>query len=240
MTDTATTQAAVYVSWTTFKNSLTGLAQGLPNRIDKSAFPGLSGGVQAQLMAGLKFLGLIDNDGVPHPSLEALAVTDETDQKAKLASVLRDRYKAIFALGIDKMTPAQLDDAMTDSYGVTGDTREKAVRFFLSAVQHADIPVSRLLQAKTNGNGSAGRKKRSTSKPRAIGDADAGRASTPPGEEVNSGKSLTINMRSGGTLTIAASVDFFTLGREDRDFVFKLIDELNNYAKDGEGGEAAK
>ncbi len=240
MTDGATTQAAVYVSWTTFKNALAGLALGIPNRIDKSAFPGLSGGVQAQLMAGLKFLGLIDNDGAPQATFEALAVTDETAQKAALASLLRARYKAIFALGLDGLTPAQLDDAMTASYDVTGDTREKAVRFFLSAVQYAEIPISRYLQPKPNSNGTAGRKKRSTNRIKPVGEGDAGRASTPPGEGERDGKSLTIALKSGGTLTVAASVNFLTLGREDRDFVFKLIDELNDYAKDGGEVDAAE
>ncbi len=38
-----------------------------------------------------------------------------------------------------------------------------------------------------------------------------------------------ITLRGGGTLTLSASVKFFELPRGDRDFVFKLIDELSDY-----------
>lgn len=43
------------------------------------------------------------------------------------------------------------------------------------------------------------------------------------------GEAKTITLRGGGTLTLSASVKFFELPRADRDFVFKLIDELAEY-----------
>lgn len=41
----------------------------------------------------------------------------------------------------------------------------------------------------------------------------------------------TLDLASGGTITVALSVDLFTLGADDRTFVFGLIDEMAAYAK---------
>jgi hypothetical protein len=136
-------QAAVYLGWTTFTNVImNGFAQGLPSQIDKSLFPGQSGSAQGQLMAGLKFLGLIDEKGVPTNALREIIDPDEAKRKRALARIIKERYSAVFAIGIEKATMQQLYDTMADKYNVSGDTREKAVRFFLAACKFAEITVS--------------------------------------------------------------------------------------------------
>jgi hypothetical protein len=44
-----------------------------------------------------------------------------------------------------------------------------------------------------------------------------------------SGEAKTVELRSGGTLTLSASVKFFDMASEDRTFVFDLIDKLRDY-----------
>lgn len=226
-------KAAVYVSWVTFKNAIEGLAQGVPNQIDRSTFPGLSGGVQSQLFAALKFLGLMTENDEPTPELHALAVTDEGSRKEKLKEILQSRYASIIALDLTKATPQQVSNKLSDEYNVSGDTKEKALRFFLSAVEYVGIPVSRFFKvpgASGAGNGSSKSKRRTNNRPK---NRQADSEGKPENENrPNAGTSREVQLRSGGTLTIAASIDLFQLNPDDRAFVFGLIDKLDAYEKE--------
>ncbi len=220
--------AAVYVSWQTFKNAIESLAEGIPNRIDRSTFPGLSGGVQSQLLAGLKFLGLITEDNKPTPGLHTLAVHDEETRKERLLALLQTRYSELFSLDLVKTTPNELSARMSEAYNVTGDTKEKAIRFFLSAVSYVGTPVSRLFKISgvtTTSNGVRTRRRTpGRSKPPAIAE--------PKNQIQPQGTSRVVSLASGGTLTLAASLDLFSLSPDDRKFVFELIDKLDGYEKE--------
>lgn len=225
-------KAAVYVSWKTFQNAIENLAQGIPNQIDRTTFPGLSGGVQSQLLAGLKFLGLVTDDEKPTQALHQLAVTDEAKRKAKLKELLEERYADIFAIDLMKATQQQLLDKMGEAYNVTGDTKEKAVRFFLLALQYLGIQVSRFIKVPGStgpANGAMRSRKRSTRRATDADEEKEEEVDTPPARP--SGTSRQVQLKSGGTLTVTASIDLFQLSSTDRDFVFKLIDELNKYEK---------
>lgn len=220
--------AAVYVSWTTFKNAVEMLSHGVPNQIDRTTFVGLSGGVQNQLFAALKFLGLMRDDGAPTDTLHALAVPDETKRKEELRKLIKERYAELFALDLAKATHQQLNDRMASAYNVSGDTKDKAVRFFLSALGYLEIQVSRFIQIPGANNGSAPRvKRRAAPKQRVAANA----AETPPNPGKPAGTSREITLRSGGVLTLSASLDLFSLTPDDRTFVFDLIDRLEKYEK---------
>lgn len=221
--------SAVYVSWVTMKSALDQLSQGLlPSKIDRSVFAGTAWSIQNQLFSGMKFLGLITNDSDPTPVLQDLVTGSEDDRKEKLKAVLKDRYADLFALDLAKTTPNQLSQKMGDLYQVNGDTREKAVRFFLSAVSYVGLPVSPLFK-KTKGGGISGPRRKRTPKVRAengsIGNAP------PAGEAKTNGTAKTVQLQSGGTLTISATLDLFALNTGDRKFVFDLIDKLEEYEK---------
>lgn len=227
-------QAAVYVAFTTFKNALDQLAQGVPNRVDRSVFPGLSGGVQAQLLAGMRFLGLIDGDGKPQPSLAKVAVLDEPSRKRELRAILEDTYADLFALNLKKTTPAELNEQMAQSYNVSGDTRDKAVRFFLSAAEYAGVPLSQLFEKKRGRTASASTPKRRRGRPKGSSGASA------PTRSTGTGATKTVQLTSGGELTLSASIDLFALTADDRKFVFDLIDRMDSYEREesDEGQEA--
>lgn len=225
MADEKSEKAAVYVAWSTFKNALDSLAQGIPNRVDRSAFPGMAWGVQSQLLTGMKFLGLITEDHIPNPLLHGVAVLDETARKDKLRLILKERYTDLFALDLTKVTPAQLTEQMGTSYNVAGATRDKAVRFFLSAVEYVGVPVSRLFKPK--GNGTTPGRRRRVGRPKtaaATGPETIQEPIAPTG-----GTSRTVKLKSGGTFTVSGSFDPFALIPEDRKFVFDMIDRLEQY-----------
>lgn len=227
-------RSAVYVSWATFKNCVEQLAQGVPNVIDRTVFPGLSGGVQSQLLAGMKFLGLIDEKLRPLKDLHELAVTDEAARKKKLDGVLRKSYAELFALDLEKTTPGQALQTLREMYDVSGDTADKAMRFFLSAAEYVHVPISPLFKGTKSPSGNGGlttpRRKSKKTAPK----IDAQLVS----EGGASGESRTVSLRSGGTLTISASTGWLALSTEDRTFVFELIDKLADYEKKQQkGGE---
>lgn len=224
------TTTAAYVAWGTVRNALEGFAQAVPTRIDRTVFPGLSGGTQSQLLAALKFLGLITSGGKPTPALHGVAVPDEATRKKKLEALIRDKYAELFGLDLMKTTPALLEEKIQESYGVSGSTRDKAIRFFLGALEYLAIPVSPLFK-RSGGNGTVvQRKRRGTARPKVA--TDTGEAIPHNTESAPAaGTSRVVTLKSGGTLTVSASLDLFSLIPADRKFVFELIDRLEEYER---------
>jgi len=227
--------AAVYVSWVTFKNAIERLAEGVPNQVDRTAFPGLSWAVQGQLLAGMRFLGLIDGDDKPTVLLHGLAVPDESTRKKKLEAILRARYGSLFDLDLMKATPAQVEDHLGTFYGVGGDTRGKAMRFFLAALEYLEIPVSRYLK---NGNGTSGgsrRRRPARSKETPSDPESSDSPSAKPAHSAN-GMTSTVTFKNGDTLTVSASLNLFSLDEEERAFALELIDKMRKYEQTHQEG----
>lgn len=231
MASDETTSTPAYIPWKTFTNTLDALAQNMPNRIDRSAFPGQSGAVQYQLLLTLRFFGLIAEDGKPTPTLLGIAVADDSARKAALRKLIEQKYQPLFALNLMKTTPAEFAEKMTEAYNVTGDTRLKASRFFLAALAYLGIEVSeRLLRDRTKvlGSGTTTRRRRTPRQDDAgtdEHDAEEGEAELAQ----QAGESRSVTLKSGGTLTLSASTKFLALSSADRKFVFDLIDKLEAY-----------
>lgn len=221
--------SAVYVSWNTMKAALEQLSQGVHSKIDRSVFASLAWGVQSQLLAGMKFLGLITDTSDPTPLLEDLVTGTEQERKQKLKAVLQTRYADLFSLDLMKTTPDQLSRKMGELYQVTGDTRDKAVRFFLSAVDYVGVPISPLFKKSKRGGPSVPGKRRAPKPKRDLNNlSPAPLAAT---EIKPNGTAKTVKLQSGGVLTISATLDLFALNPADRKFVFDLIDKLEEYEK---------
>jgi hypothetical protein len=229
--------SAVYMVWATFLASLDVLTEAMPTKIDKSVFPKQSGSVQAQLLAGLKFLALTTDDGKPTADLVALATADEKARKETLKRILEERYPALFDLDLTKTTSSLLYEKMAESYNVNGETREKAVRFFIAAAQYAGVPLGKyLLQAKA-ATGGVPRKRRSNGSARESAGAGAAAEVAPVPAPAPSGTGKTITLKSGHTLTVSTTAGVFDIGEDDRKFLGDLIDKLNAYARANEPAE---
>jgi Family of unknown function (DUF5343) len=237
MTEDLKQNAAVYVGWASFKNALEQLSQSLPNRLDRSAFPTHPWGVQSQLLAGLRFLGLIDTEGVPTPELHQLAVPDEEERKRQLARIMRERYADLFALDLTKATPAQVSEKMGDSYRAVGDTREKAVRFFLSATDYLGIPKSPLLKSKSSANGGSPRKKKGGKKGRAQAETLIPPAAPPAIPEAGTARVFKLHT-PGGELTISTKPGFLALVAADRRLIFDLMDQVEAHETKAPSGQS--
>jgi hypothetical protein len=153
-----TTAQVAYPPWTTFNSALNKLHdKGLPEKLDRTVFDGQSGSTQAILMASMRAVGGIDDEGNVQPLLHRLV--DPAQRKAALKEIIESKYGAVMALG-PTATQGQFDQAFSD-YGVAGATRRKAQAFFLSAANEVGIKLSKHIagatkETKTNGSKPAG------------------------------------------------------------------------------------
>lgn len=217
--------AAVYVAWGTFKNAIERLSEAIPNRIDKTVYPGLNPAVVSQLLTAFRFLGLIEESGRPTAILQSIATKDESVRKQRLEAVIRQRYSDLFNIDLEKTTPAELAELMERSYGVTGSTRDRAIRFFLASLGYVGVRVSQLLKVTPNGGGV---RKRRAPRPRAV---QPSVESVERPDRSDGGSSRVISLASGGTLTLLASLNYLALSPSDRKFFGDLIDRLDEYER---------
>jgi hypothetical protein len=166
-----------YVAYRTFTNFIASLREsGLPNRIDRSVFVGVSGANQSFLLAALSFLGLINKDGNPTASLKDLA-ENPNNEKAIFAKATKENYDFIFdgSFNINSATTAQLTEKFKER-GIGGSTITKAISFFTSICEAAEIKISPHLKGRSGGASGVKRGKYKKRKP-AI---ENGNSETPP------------------------------------------------------------
>ncbi len=214
-------RAVAYVPFKTFITSIEALEHNLPlpHQIDSSVWPSYSGAIRAQLLAALKFLGLIDGSGKPSSTLKNL-IESKATRKAVLRKVLETSYANVVGLDLMKMSPRQFDQAMRE-YGKSGETHTKVVSFFLQAAKYSELPISPLLLRKVR---TVTRKRRTgeASPSEVAGESQAAEMIAPPTLK-------TLRLRGGGVLTLIIEADLLQMNAVDRQLIFELIDKIKDY-----------
>jgi len=119
-----------------------------PSRIDRSVLKSFSNAVGTQLITGLKFLKLINEEQRPSEAFFELIESFGTDAwKKNLLAVLEQAYPEIFALTLEVVSPAEFTEAFRRAFGVEGDVLRKCMTFFINAMQDTDFPLSKYLLA---------------------------------------------------------------------------------------------
>ena len=144
--DEARVPSPPYVSYLTFKNFIQWLeTEGVPLRLDRSMWEKkYSGSTGLQLLNGLRFLGLLQ-DETPTQELEKLVNSPSEGRNAALAELFKRAYTKIPYEDLPRATPGMLRGWMA-SYGISGDTLRKAESFFVNAAKDVDIPLSNSLR----------------------------------------------------------------------------------------------
>jgi hypothetical protein len=140
---TAPSWTAPYLPWRTLIGLIGRMEDegGAPPRVDRSYLDKHSGATQTHLLAALRALDLIELDGTVTPELTTL-VEDGDNRPQRIGELLERRYHEVVRLGAINATQGQLEDEFA-RLGVTGDTRRKAVAFYVGAARYAGIPLSR-------------------------------------------------------------------------------------------------
>jgi hypothetical protein len=214
---------AAYLPFKTFESAIDSLSHGLPRKIDRTIWKSQSGVVQGQIMMAFRFLGLIDDNDEPTPLLQIL-VESKTDRHLVIGDIIKVAYASVIKMDMTKMTPKMLEDAM-GAYGVQGDTKRKAIAFFLRAAKLAELPMHPMLIAQTrNSNGGARRRRKAKDVPE-----------TPPQEQLTpsgdgfSKEVVAAALPSGGMLTLTISTKWSEMYLEERNFVYGLIDQVRAF-----------
>jgi hypothetical protein len=177
-------------------------------------------------MIALRFFSLLnDSDAPTLPLLEQLARADELQRKKLLKPLVEKHYRRILAHDLTKMTPKMLDEEM-GGFGVNGDTRRKAITFFLQMVKHLELPLSPFLTDQTRSSPAKRRPRTSKTTP------NGGAGSTPSAApSATAGSTTSVNLRGGGTVTMTVTADVWKMPTDDRTFVLELIDKIQGYEK---------
>ncbi len=215
-----------YIAFKTFLTAVETFEQGLPPMLDRSVWPTFSGGLQSHTLNAFKFLGLIDENGKVQEILEKLVNAKGENRKDVIKEIINGKYKEAVKLGSVNASFQQLQDHFR-SFGVQGGTLEMVVRFFLDACKFTGIKYSPLW-ASAKKTSRRGKKE----EPPAPGDGKV-IPPTPPGAIAGQAKAniQTIQLKSGGTVSLSVDIDLISLSQEDREWIFKIIDQFKEYGK---------
>ena len=212
--------AAPYLPFKTFLASFDPFSQGIPPKIDRTLW-NQSGFMQGLIMNAYRYFHLVDAKDTPTSLFQQFVKSKDESRKAEIKNILEIGYPEIVSMhDLATMTPKMLDDLM-GKYNVSGQTKKKAVTFFLQAAKFAEMPLSNFLTDKIR---STGARRRPATVSNVTNKATSG---TPSGTANINTKRLYL--ASGGTVELAVSYDSFSINKEDREFVFELIDKLQKY-----------
>ncbi len=219
-------RVVAYVPFTTFLSVIDALgrAPDIRGKIDTSVWPTYSPATRAQLLGSFRFLGLIDSSGKPTVILKSL-VRDRATRKAVMRRILESSYARIVRLGLTEISPRQFDMAMRQ-YGMSGDTHKKVVSFFLQAAKYSDLPMAPLITRRTRASGPRRRTRTENV------DGSLTRASVAvPSDSSPHLISKAVGLRNGGRAILTIEGSLIDMAADDREFVFRLIDQLREYSK---------
>lgn len=149
MTDTDKKHSPPYATFSSFMNFINGLRDNaIPSRIDPSVFGNASGSIIYSVLASLRFLKLIDEDGTPSQRFIDFVNASDEERKPLLATLLKENYPSLFEgkLELASATSSQFDEIIRDEYGVAGSTIDKIAAFFVAAAKQADVTLSPHIQ----------------------------------------------------------------------------------------------
>jgi Family of unknown function (DUF5343) len=156
-----TFQPPYNISWATFLSTLERMAADPPNRVDRSYLGSQSGTIQTYLIAAYKAFGLITEEARPTDAVNLFAEPDT--RKGMIAELVKTYYPTILPLGETNSTPGELTEAFAEAFPtISGESRVKAIRFFLSAAAYADLKLSPLWKAPKAPRGSSGTRRSGT------------------------------------------------------------------------------
>jgi hypothetical protein len=214
-------RAPVYIPFKTFLNAVEVLEQGLPDPLDRSVWPSWSGGVQSQTLGAFKFLGLIDEKGNVQNILHRLVDAKSEERKTVVKEIIEERYKEAVKLGEVNSTFQQLQDLFRQ-YGVESGTLERVTRFFLDSCEYTGIKCSaHWAKAKKTA------RRQSKKDDSTTNDKTILQHSITNDEKAKNIQ--TIQLKSGGTISLSVVVDLISLSTEDREWLFKMIDQFKEY-----------
>src|SRR5437879_3251836 len=136
-----------YGSWKTVRAFLGKLKQTtIPPRIDNSVMVGMSGSGKSEMRTALRYLGLIDSADTVTKNLKELVSAYGTEAWSEaLSSLIWPAYNAVIGQEsdwLDNGTASLLREKFKNASGMDGAALDRAIRFFLAALDDAGVTYS--------------------------------------------------------------------------------------------------
>lgn len=184
MTEKSKKVSLPYSTYPAFINFINKLREsGVPNRIDATTFGNASGSLVYSVLASLKALKLISEDGDPTQRFVNFVNAPDDQRSQLLREIVMQGYPSLFREGFDltNITAGQFDEHIREEFDVAGSTIDKIASFFLAAAKAAEIPVSKFLEMRSPIASSPSSKKSSKQRKKTDnGDAGEGKPYTQP------------------------------------------------------------
>jgi hypothetical protein len=152
-----------------------------------------------------------------------------------MGQMIAQLYPDQLRLAGEHATADQLAESFRELSGYQGSTLRKAITFFLNMAKYAELPLSPFFRPPAQ---SGATKSRTIRRPRPTSLQSSTDVAAAAGLPVPA-ESQTIQLESGGTVTVSCSTSFLSLSREDRIFVFDLVDRLAEYRSGKSLGKSA-
>jgi len=191
MSEKTTSLKPPYATYGSFSNFISKLGEtNVPSRIDRSVFGNMSGGVAYSILASLKFLKLINEEGAPSNVFQNLAVASEDQRPALMSNIIKSGYTELFTNDVDlsKASAGQFDEWLRTFYGAQGSTLDKAASFFIAAADVADIELSPQIKGRKPQHSSSSSRKSRKQRKSTKGESEA--PAVPPKPSVMTEKAL--------------------------------------------------
>ncbi|MBI2764314.1 MAG: DUF5343 domain-containing protein [Chloroflexi bacterium] len=187
---------------------------------------GVPEGMISRTVAAFRFLGLLNEANEPTDEWRALNDMDDSNYPDMLARILRAAYAETFA-EIDPTTDPQPRIRSHFQKYQPKSQIDRMVTLFLALCAEAGIPTLDTPKQRVTKN-------QQTEEARGRRVGVVSKRPLPPTLPApfiapTAGESKVITLYGGGTLSLHASVRFFELPKEDREFVFKLLDQFSDY-----------
>lgn len=192
-----------------------------PTRVDGSYLETYAGGYRPTVINNLQTLGLLNTASEPTDTLKALVKANESERKNLVAQILSTTYPDVLALS-RVSTQQQFLEAFT-AMGVNGDTRRKAISFFLKAASFAGVPTG--MHWKTPAAQVGGTRRRAKPLNDASQKNDDTLPKTPPAPLAGAGETVTIDLGDAGAVVVQVGVKWLQL---DEDTFLKLRKAIND------------
>ena len=117
--------------------------------VDRSLMTNFAGSTAGELLAALKYLGMLNDKGAPTELYVRYVPADSETRVPMLAGAMRAAYPFVFqteGFNIERATSAQMAEQFR-AQGVSGSTLTRAIMFFLAAARQAGIKVSPNIKA---------------------------------------------------------------------------------------------
>jgi len=228
-----------YVSFVTFQNLIAWLEiEQVPIKFDRSFWgKKFSGSLGVQLMAGLRFLGLLKED-YTQPEFGEIVKAKGEERNKLMAEILKKSYTAVDFSQLPGATPSMLKEWFA-KYNLDGSTDRKARSFFINACKAYNITLSNILKKSArNKQASPTQREKKVEKNK----PNVENNSTPP-PKINSpfAKNELLNpllhdlykivLTDGCELKLCSNQVFFEIEKADRELIEEIVEIMKKHRK---------